>query len=125
GIAFLGIIAAALFAGLSGAFQANSTAKKQTVALSLAQSQLEDLENQPYKPEPAMPYIMISSIPNGYSIWSVGRTGNTPSVVGVPWDSATGTAAATDGNLQRIKLVIKQGDKEVLTLETYKTKPKQ
>jgi len=135
-IGLLGVIAVPFLMALATAFKAGSTADSQSVAMSLAQSQVEYLKSQPYaSPTPATNgesiYTKISgaSIPTGYSIESYNRAGtNTTSIVGVPWDSGNNqdpptplnTPSANDTGLEKITIIIKQGNNTILTLETYK-----
>jgi len=131
GIALLSVVAVAVLIGVSTSFKANAVADKQSTAMSLAQSQVEDIQLQAYQtadPNSEVIYAKIASIPSNYSIWSYDRSGTVPvpNVVGVPWSSSidgfAGIATVTDGGLQKIRLVIKQGSNVVLTLETYKVR---
>ena len=52
---------------------------------------------------------------------SVDRAGGSvEDIIGVPWDSQNNLPEDTDVGLQRIKLIIKHHDEEVITLEGYK-----
>ena len=128
GIALLGIVAVAVLMGVTTSFKANAVADKQSTAMSLAQSQIEDLQIQIYQVAPSngeVIYTKIASIPSNFFIWSYNRADVlVTDIIGVPWSSTTvgsaGTAISDDQGLQKIRLVIKQGDKVVLTLGTYK-----
>ncbi len=128
-IALLGVIAVAFLSGLAAASKAIFIADERATAESLARSQMEYVKNQPYDTAPGggeATYDKINAvdIPDGYTIWSENRAGvaleNTIYVYGVPWDSQNNQPVASDAGLQRIKLVIKHHDKEVITVEDYK-----
>jgi len=128
-IALMGTIAIAILSALSTASLALFTADKRATADSLARSQMEYVKNQDYADaEEGDPiYDEIIPIPDGYTICSVNRDGVIVNVViGVPWDSEDNKPnepADEDNGLQRIKLVIKNNDKAVMTLEGYKRRP--
>ena len=128
-IALMGTIAIAILSALSTASLALFTADKRATADSLARSQMEYVKNQDYADaEEGDPiYDEIIPIPDGYTICSVNRDGVIVNVViGVPWDSEDNKPnepADEDDGLQRIKLVIKNSGKAVITLEGYKRKP--
>ena len=124
-IALLGVIAVAFLSGLATASKATFIADERATAESLARSQMEYVKNQPYAPddnEAAYDKINAVDIPDGYTICSVNRAGNTVEdvIYGVPWDSQNNQPVASDAGLQRIKLIIKHHDKEIITLEDYK-----
>ncbi len=110
-IALLGIIAVPFFMGLSGAFQANFTAKRQSIGLSLAQSQLENLKSQAYDTSNPPQYTAIS-IPPGYEGYTINATAVRLDPVDDGFDN--------DDGLQKITVTIRQQSKVVVTLETYK-----
>ena len=120
----LGIIGVALLSGFATASMALVIADERTTAESLARSQMEYVKNQGYNTAPAggeAIYEKITGIPGGYTIWSVNRADATvEDIIGVPWDSQNNQAVDTDAGLQRVKLVIKHHDKEIITLEGYK-----
>lgn len=127
-IALIGIVGAAILSALSTASLALIIADTRATAESIARTQMEYVKNQEYEPAPNGGVWVYSKlpdidIPEGYSILSMNRVGETPDVVGVPWDSGNNTAAHVDAGLQRIKLVIKHDDKEIVTLEDYKRQP--
>jgi hypothetical protein len=45
------------------------------------------------------------------------------SIIAVAWNSATNQPATSETGLQKITLVIKHDDREVITLEGYKRNP--
>lgn len=125
-IALMGIIAIAVLGALSTASAALITADKRATAESLARSQMEFAKNQPYEDaeEAEATYEEIAPIPDGYSIWSYNRTDKiVPSVIGIPWNSGNNTAANSDTGLQKIKLVIRRDNIDIITLEGYKRDP--
>ena len=126
-IALIGIIGAAILSALSTASLALIIADTRATAESIARTQMEDVKSQDYKKADNFDeviYLPITDIPDGYTIWSVNRTGETvDDVIGVPWNSGNSTAADVDAGLQRIKLVIKRDDKVAVTLEDYKRNP--
>ena len=128
-IALMGTIAIAILSALSTASLALFTADKRATADSLARSQMEFVKNQYYADaeEGAPIYDEIIPIPDGYTICSVNRDNEIVDyVIGVPWDSEDNKPnepADEDDGLQRIKLVIKNSGKAVITLEGYKRNP--
>ncbi len=118
-VALLGILSVAFMSALATGSRVLVVADERTTAGSLARRQMEYVKNQPYnraspnnnyKPT----YQKISSIPAGYSIWSVNCTGAIVSdIVGIPWDSQSNRPVdnnclnPTDKGLQKIALVIK------------------
>lgn len=108
-IALLGIIGLSILTALSTASLTLVIADQRATAESLAESQIEFAKNHGY--DPAEPggvgtYDPITDVPDGYSISSMGREGETPGVVGVPWDSGNNTAVYEDNGLQRIKVIV-------------------
>ena len=98
-------------------------AQERTIAESIGRSQMESVKYEGYKSDGIYPTIDLSGYP-GFSIWSVSEwdeSGNTVvnGVVGVNWDIENNEAGG-DGDLQRIVLIIKKGDRDILTLESYK-----
>ena len=127
-IALIGIIGAAILSALATASLALIIADTRATAESLARTQMEDVaKNQTYKQADNFDeviYLPIANIPDGYTIWSVKRAGETvDDVIGVPWNSGNSTAADVDAGLQRIKLVIKRDNEAIVTLEDYKRNP--
>jgi len=128
-IALIGAIAVTILSGLSTASLALIITDERATAESLARSQLEYAKNQDYKkadPGDEVTYLPIpgTSIPDGYTICSVNRVGQTvASVIGVAWNSTTNQPMDIDVGLQKIKLVIEHDDEELITLEGYKREP--
>ena len=118
-IAILGIISITFLSALSTASLSVGLADERTVAESLARRQMEYVKNQGYNSASVLnnnkpTYQKISDIPEGYSIWSVNRTGGIDAnIVGIPWDSKNNKPVVDkDIGLQKIALVIKHKDKE-------------
>lgn len=129
-IALIGIVGAAILSALSTASLALIIADRRATAESIARTQMEYVKNQSSNPYEFAPnggeviYVKIADIPDGYAIWSINRE-DVPveDVIGVPWDSGNNTAAYVDAGIQRIKLVIKNDDDVIVTLEDYKRRP--
>ena len=123
-LGILGLVAAAFLSGLATTSKALIIANQRTTAESLVRSQMEYVKEQPYEwaeDDGEVIYFLITGIPDGYTIWSFDRAGATVTdIIGVPWDSENNQAVTSDAGLQKIKLVIKHHDMEVLTLEDYK-----
>jgi type II secretory pathway pseudopilin PulG len=117
-IAILGVISIAFMSALSTASTVLIIADERTTAESLARRQMEYVKNQGYNPASVLnnnkpTYQKISDIPEGYSVWSVNRTGGlVADIVGIPWDSKNNKPADKDIGLQKIALVITHKDKE-------------
>jgi len=128
GLAILGLVAVAFLSGLTTASRALIIADERTTAESLAKSQMEYVKQQPYEfaaDGSQVEYEPISGIPaeyTEYTICSINRAGTTVEgkIYGVPWDSQSDEDVTEDVGLQKIRLLIKHGDKEVITLEGYK-----
>jgi prepilin-type N-terminal cleavage/methylation domain-containing protein len=132
-LALFAIIAIVFAGGLSTASRAVLTADVRTRAESLARAQMESIKSQNYtdatSPAGQATYQKISvpgvtDVPGGYSICSCNRTGSavncSPVIVAVAWNSATNNATTSETGLQKITLVIKHDDREVMRLEGYK-----
>jgi prepilin-type N-terminal cleavage/methylation domain-containing protein len=117
-IAILGIISITFLSALSTSSLSVALADERTVAESLARRQMEYVKNQGYNPASVLnnnnpTYQKITGIPEGYSIWSVNRTGGVVAdIVGIPWDSGNNAPVSKDVGLQKIALVIKHKDRE-------------
>jgi prepilin-type N-terminal cleavage/methylation domain-containing protein len=114
-IAILGVISIAFMSALSTASTVLFIGDERTTAESLARRQLEYVKSQGYKADSIINGVVISApiyqkiggIPEGYSLWSVNRTGGiVEEITGIPWDSQNNMPAATDKGLQKIALVI-------------------
>jgi type II secretory pathway pseudopilin PulG len=117
-IAILGIISIGFLSALATSSLSVALGDERTVAESLARRQMEYVKNQGYNSASVLnnnnpTYQKISDIPEGYSIWSVNRTGGVVvDIVGIPWDSGNNTPVTKDVGLQKIALVIKHKDRE-------------
>jgi prepilin-type N-terminal cleavage/methylation domain-containing protein len=117
-IAILGIISIGFLSALATSSLSVALGDERTVAESLARRQMEYVKNQGYNPASVLnnnnpTYQKITGIPEGYSIWSVNRTGGIDAnIVGIPWDSGNNTPVTKDVGLQKIALVIKHKDRE-------------
>jgi len=101
-MALIGIIAIAFLSALSTASMALITADERATAESLARSQMEFVKNQPYidYSESGHDDYDLITPPQGYEIELLVDTVET--------------------GLQRITVIIKHDDEEVITLEGYK-----
>jgi prepilin-type N-terminal cleavage/methylation domain-containing protein len=130
-VALLGIIGVTVLSGLSTAAATLILADRRATADSLARSQMEYVKNQEYadatSPTWQVTYQRLPNIPTGYSICSVNWTTNetdrcgsdaSMSIIAIALNSTT-----RDSGLQKIKLVIKHDDQEIITLEGYKRRP--
>ena len=137
GVLLLTIVAFGVLTGVSTSLSTGAIADKQSQCISLAISQIESLQLQVYQDAPSngeVYYDEITVDPTGnYTIWSCNRYGDLvdsteedKGIVGVPWFSSAegleGEAITIDDGMQKIVLVIKQGDKEAFRIETYKVK---
>jgi prepilin-type N-terminal cleavage/methylation domain-containing protein len=117
-IAILGIISITFLSALSTASLSVGLADERTVAESLARRQMEYVKNQGYNSASVLnnnnpTYQKVSDIPEGYSIWSVNRTGGiVADIVGIPWDSESNMWVDKDIGIQKIALVVMHKDKE-------------
>jgi prepilin-type N-terminal cleavage/methylation domain-containing protein len=116
-IAILGVISIAFMSALSTSSNVLIIADARTTAESLARRQMEYVKSQGYNPASVLnnnnpTYPKISGIPEGYSLWSLNRTGGlVVDIVGIPWDSENNKPADKDIGLQKIALVIMHKDK--------------
>jgi prepilin-type N-terminal cleavage/methylation domain-containing protein len=99
-------------------------AQERTIAESIGRSQMEYIKEQDYQ-SGNYEMIDLADYPT-FSIWSVsgwdgeGHAILTAGVIGVAWDMTSSSPAAEENGLQKIMLVIKKGDKDILSLESYK-----
>jgi len=130
-LALFAIIAIVFAGGLATASRAVLIADVRTRAESLARTQMEAVKNPSchYVEAPdggVYNYTKITGIPEGYDICSLNRMGVPANcdpdelIIAIPWDSGNNTAVDIDNGLQKITLVIKHDDEEVITLEGYK-----
>ncbi len=110
-VLILSIISVSVLIGLSTAASANILSDKQTTAGSLARSQVEYIQEQPYDSINNPPvYDVISNVPDGYSIV-------TPLAVRLdPKNNGLGN----DDGIQLITVTVMHGTKTILTLTDYK-----
>lgn len=125
GLALLGLIAGAFIGGLSTAFKSNIIADERSTAQSLAQSQMEYVKSQEYSAAPgggAATYLKIDLSENPYYfVKSINHAGDTvDDIKGVPWDTDNGQPSTNDEGIQKVTIIVENGDKEVLTLADYK-----
>ena len=107
-IALLGLIATALITGLATASRGLLIADERETAINLAESQMENVKEQPY----SAVYNPISTPPH-YSV-------NCTAVPINPVTHEPFNDEEDDLGLQLITVTIKHNDKEVITLEGYK-----
>lgn len=130
-IALVGIIAVGFLSGLAYASTALAIADERSTAESLVRSEAEYLKNQFYivasnydseiSESGEVTYEKISGIPEGYTIYSVNRDGDiVEDIIGVPWDTISSNPIENDEGIQRIKLIVKHHDKQVITVEDFK-----
>jgi prepilin-type N-terminal cleavage/methylation domain-containing protein len=112
-IVLFGMIAVAVSLGLSMAARANIISDEQTTAESLARSQIEYIQKQPYDSINNPPvYSLVSNIPAGYSI---------PAPLAIRLDPKNNGINNDDG-LQKINITVLHGTKTIFTMEDYKVK---
>ena len=111
-VGLVGIFALAVPSALSGTSRATITANQHITAESLARSQMDSIQNQPYDSENATPvYSVIPDIPDSYSII-------TPMAARL---DPRGDGTDNDDGLQEITVTVKRNDKIVFTLIDFKT----
>lgn len=124
-LAILGVIAAGFLMAIFTAMKADFIADERTTAESIARSQIEFVKEQDYIEATGIGseviYLEVTGITDGYTILSYNRD-EVPveDIVAIPWDSENNEAEPIDYGLQRIKLLIRHHDKDILTLEGYK-----
>lgn len=134
-LALLGIVGVAFLGALGTGSRVIFIADKRATAESLARTEMEYVRNQDYITaldyDPGVSgsgeaiYEKIAEIPEGYTIMSVDRDGDTvEDIIGVPWgpDPEINQPLVVDVGLQRVKLVVKRLEKPeaIVTLEGYK-----
>ena len=124
-IALLGGVALVFIYGIATAFKADLIADEHSAALSLAQSQIEYVKQQDYQNATGTGAVYNStSTAPGYSIWGVNSANATvANIIGVPWDTASGTATSEAG-IQKVTVVIKLdgNNSEILNMTIYKVR---
>ena len=110
-LVLIGVLGTAIPAGLSGANRATITANQHTTAESLARSQMDYVQNQPYDSVNATPvYAVITDLPFSYSIVTPMAQRLDP----------RGDGTANDDGLQQITVTVKKGDTVIFTLVDFK-----
>jgi Flp pilus assembly protein TadG len=127
-LALFAIIAIVFAGGLATASRAVLIADVRTRAESLARTQMESIKEQDYGStysKISIPGVTDSS--GSYLICSCNGTSpvalnctSSDRIIAVAWDSATNNATTGETGLQKITLVIKHNDREIITLEGYK-----
>jgi prepilin-type N-terminal cleavage/methylation domain-containing protein len=106
-IGLISVFALSVPSALSGTSKATMTAKQHITAESLARSQVDYIQNQPYDSVNATPvYAVIPDVPASYSIVTPMATRLDP----------RGDGTANDDGLQKITVTVKQNDKIMFTL---------
>ncbi len=108
-LAIFSVISVAIFAGLSMSARANIIADEQTIAESIARSQIEYVQDQSYSTANPPSYNLIPDVP-AYN----------PSNPPPGYSIVTPVAAQIETGVQKISVVVYHGAKRVLTLEDYK-----
>ena len=110
-MALVGILGTAIPSALSTANRATIISNKHAMAESLARSQIDSIQNQPYDKTNNPPvYTVISNLPPGYSIV-------TPMAARL---DPKGDGTSNDDGLQQISVTIKYDAKVAYTLIDYK-----
>jgi len=131
-LAIISVIVIAFFTAIATSGKALLTLQEKTIADSIAQSVIETVKQMTYtSTDGTHIYItgqdtasFILENPN-YSIWSVTDWSGSEKtllegVIAVNWDINNNSPVNIDNKLQRIEVIIKNGTKEVVTLESYK-----
>jgi prepilin-type N-terminal cleavage/methylation domain-containing protein len=107
----VGILGTTVPSALSGANRATIIANQHTMAESLARSQMDYIQNQPYDSVNATPvYAVIPDLPASYSIVTPMAQRLDPK----------GDGTANDDGLQQITVAVKCGDTVLFTLVDFK-----
>ena len=111
GIALVGILGTAIPGALSTANRSTMTSNQHTMAESLARSQMDYIQSQPYDNTNDPPvYDLIPDIPEPYTIL-------TPMAARLdPMGDGTGN----DDGLQELTVVVKHNDRQIFQLMDYK-----
>jgi type II secretory pathway pseudopilin PulG len=110
-MALIGILGTAIPSALSGASRATITTNQHTTAESLARSQMDYIQNQPYDGVNSTPvYALIPDIPDPYSIVTPVAQRLDPK----------GDGIANDDGLQQITVTVKNRETVIFTLVDYK-----
>jgi prepilin-type N-terminal cleavage/methylation domain-containing protein len=110
-VALMGILGTAVPSALSGANRATITTNQNVTAESLARSQLDYIQNQPYDSENTTPvYAVIPNLPATYSIVTPMAQRLDP----------FGDGTDNDDGLQQITVSVERYDSIVFTLVDFK-----
>ena len=110
-IGLISIFSLSIPSALSGTSRATITTNKHITAESIARSQMDYVQKQPYDSANATPvYLVIPDIPDSYSIV-------TPMAARL---DPRGDGTDNDDGLQEITVTVKQNGKIVFTLIDYK-----
>lgn len=117
GMLLMSAIVAAFLMAIATAFKANMVAQVRTTADSLARAQMEYIKSQDFADE-----YLVFSIPadkSAYTIWyDLNASAEDDEINGT--DTGTIGAIEVYTGMQKIILVIKHNDNDVLRLEQYK-----
>jgi hypothetical protein len=128
-IGLVGIIAVCFLVATGTSYKTGVLADEQVTASGLARSQMEYIVTQPYDGELdanlEASYTKLDSaeIPEGYSIFSINRSGAiVDAIVGLPWnpDPTVDAVVDSDQGMQKITLVIKYHENGSWILEGLK-----
>ena len=110
-VGLVGIFSLSIPSALSGTSRATITTNKHITAESIARSQMDHVQNQPYDSANTTPvYSLIPDIPDSYSIV-------TPMAARL---DPKGDGTDNDDGLQEITVTVKQNGKIVFTLIDHK-----
>ena len=110
-LGLIGVFAVSVPSALSGASKATMTMDERTTAETLARSQMDYIQNQPYDSVNATPqYNAISNIPASYSIVTPFATRLDP----------RGDGTSQDDGLQQITVTVRRNGEDVYTLVDFK-----
>ena len=121
-LAILALVAVAFLSGLTTASKALIIADERTTAESLARTEMEYIKNCKYEDLPDSwsyelpdgsppPWDTGHALPTGYDEYSLEANG-------ILFDADNDDNP--DADIQKITILVKHGDKEVITLEGYK-----
>lgn len=112
-LAILGVTAVTFLSGLTGNLKGTMITQEQTIAESLARSQLESIRNADYNTDDPPTYEIITIPPEevtaGYAI-----------IIAVELLDPEGDGLYDDDGLQKVTVTVKRGAKSLLTVEDYK-----
>jgi len=110
-LGLIGVFAISVPGALSGASRATTSMSERTTAQTLARSQMDYIQNQPYDSVNATPqYAVIRDIPGSYSVV-------TPFAVRL---DPRGDGTSTDDGLQEITVTVRHNGRDIYTVTDYK-----